>query len=172
LNFKQLQEMDPIRQRELIERRATAKRAAQQTASATVLKSLLSPLDAVGARYIVIPRAEGLLAGSSALAALESFPFDAYGHLKGDRQVPTSEWRSVFTDQFVSGRRAYLAWKDQDCCIDVLLSDVLSVLSDVFLDYHWDAYLFDPFGAWIVESHHDGYLSIKDAEQAVSSNRR
>jgi hypothetical protein len=165
-----LQEMDPVRQRELIEERAAAKQAAKQDADATVLKSLLSSLDAAGVRYIVIPKAERLLAGSSALAALESFPFDAYGHLKGDRRVPTSEWRSVFTDEFVSTRRAYLAWKDQDCCIDVRLADVLPVLSDVFLDYHWDAYLFDPFGTWVVESHHDGYLSIKDAEQASSSN--
>jgi hypothetical protein len=154
--------MDRIRQRELIEKRAAAKRAVDLDASVAVLKSLLSSLDTAGVRYIVIPKAEGLLAGASALAALESFPFDADGHLKGDRRVPSSEWRSVFTDEFVSARRAYLAWKDQDCCIDVCLADVLPVLSDVLLDYHWDAYLFDPFGTWVVESHHDGNLSIKD----------
>ena len=108
-----------------------------------------------------------MLAGSSVLAALELFPFDAYGHLEGDRRVPKSEWGSVFSGQFVSGRRAYMAWKDQDCCIDVLLADVLPGLGEVFPDYHWDAYLFAPFGAWIIESHHDGRLSIKDSEQAA-----
>lgn len=141
------------------------RQAAEKDASATLLKSLLNPLDAVGVRYVVIPCAEGALASSSALAALACFPFDAYGHLMGDRLVPASEWRSVFSEQFVTGRRAYMAWKGQDCCIDVFLADILPVLSGVFLGYHWDAYLFDPFGGWIIESHHDGFLSIIDAEE-------
>jgi hypothetical protein len=141
-------------------KRAASKQARERDARAASLKSLLSPLDAAGVRYVVIPSAEGALAGSSALAALASFPFDACGHLMGDRQVSASEWRSVFSEQFVSGRRAYLAWKGQDCCIDVVLADIIPVLSDVFLGYYWDAYLFDPFGEWIVESHHDGFLSM------------
>jgi hypothetical protein len=82
----------------------------------------------------------------------------------GNRQVPASEWCSVFSEQFGAGRRAYLAWKGQDCCIDVILADILPVLVDVFLGYHWDAYLFDPFGGWVIESHHDGFLSIIDLE--------
>ncbi|WP_264489323.1 hypothetical protein [Luteolibacter arcticus] len=113
----------------------------------------------------MIPSAQGTLAGSSALAALGSFPFDVCGHLVGNRMVPASEWRSVFSEQFVSGRRAYLAWKDQDCCVDVLLADIIPILEEVFVDYHWDAYLFDPFGGWIIESHHDGYLRMIDAAQ-------
>jgi hypothetical protein len=70
--------------------------------------------------------------------------------------------------KLVSGRRAYMVWKDQDCCIDVFLADLLPVLGEIFLDYHWDAYLFDPFGVWVIESHHDGHLSIKDPEHGVS----
>ena len=152
--------MDPVRHQELVLKRAALREAAKKDASAASLKSLLGPLDAAGVRYVVIPSAEGALAGSSAFAALALFPFDAHGHLMGDRQVAASEWRSVFSEQFVSGRRAYVAWKGQDCCIDVVLADIIPVLSDVFLGYHWDSYLFDPFGEWIVESHHDHFLSM------------
>jgi hypothetical protein len=161
--------VDPVRQQELILKRAALKLAARQDAAAASLKSLLSPLDAAGLRYVVIPNVEGALAAPSALAALAAFPFDAHGHLMGDRQVPEAEWRCIFSQQFVSGRRAYLAWKGQDCCIDVLLADVLPVLGDVFIDYHWDAYLFDPFGGWVIEHHHDGFLSIIDGSEPITS---
>jgi hypothetical protein len=161
--------VDPVRQQELILKRAALKQAAKLDATAARLKSLLSPLDAAGVRYVVIPNAEGALATSSALAALAAFPFDAHGHLMGDRQVPAVEWRSLFSEKFVSGKRAYVAWKDQECCIDVLLADFLPVLDEVFIDYHWDAYLFDPFGEWIVERHHDGFLSIIDRTEPMTS---
>jgi hypothetical protein len=161
--------VDPVRHQELVLKRAALKQARKQDARASLFKSLLSPLDAAGIRYVVIPSAEDTLAGSSAWAALGAFPFDACGHLMGDRQVPASEWRSVFTEQFVSGRRAYLAWKDQDCCIDVLLADLLPVLSEVFIGYHWDSYLFNPFEGWVIESHHDGFLSMISANAGWSS---
>jgi hypothetical protein len=162
-------EVDPVRQQELILKRAALKQAAKLDATAARLKSLLSPLDAAGVRYVVIPNAGGSLATSSALAALAAFPFDAHGHLTGDRQVPVAEWRSLFSEQFVSGKRAYLAWKDQECCIEVLLADVLPVLGEVFIDYYWDAYLFDPFGGWVIELHHDGFLSVIDGSEPMAS---
>jgi hypothetical protein len=161
--------MDPIRRQELVLKRAAMKLARDRAARDAALKSLLSPLDASGGRYVVIPGHEGPPVGPSALDALASFPFDVCGHLSEGRVVPASEWRSVFSDQFVSGKRAYMAWKDQDCCVDALLADLLPVLSELFLGYHWDAYLFDPFGRWIIESHHDGYLTVLEAEQGAAS---
>ena len=54
---------------------------------------------------------------------------------------------------------------------DVLhgLADVLPVLSEVFIDYYWDAYLFDPFGGWVIERHHDGFLSVIGGSEPMAS---
>jgi hypothetical protein len=65
--------VDPVRHQELVLKRAALRQAVKQDACAASLKSLLNPLDSAGVQYVVIPSAEGTLAGSSALAALASF---------------------------------------------------------------------------------------------------
>ena len=157
--------MDANRQRELTLKRDAAKRTAEERARQESFRTLIEPLDAIGARYVVIPPGGDLLHASSALAALELFPFDSYGHLDTQKSVPKSEWRTVLSDEFCLGRRAYLAWKDWEYCVDVLLPEIIPALSNLFVEYQWDAYLFDPFGNWIVESHHNGYLATIGAEQ-------
>lgn len=162
--------MDPQRKNELILRRDAAKRAVEERSKVTAFKSLIAPLDKVGARYVVIPPGNELLRNTSALAALESFPFDSCGHLDSEKTIQKQDWRTVLSGEFVANRRAFIAWKGSEYCVEAVLSEILPAVEDIFIDYYWDAYLFDPFGSWIIESHHDGFLAIIGAEQGGAPN--
>lgn len=162
--------MDAQRRRELTLKREEAKQSSQERARVDSFRTLIEPLDRMGIDYIVIPPGPELLGGVSALAALASFPFNSSGHLDSQVTIPKSEWQSIISDTFANNKRTYIAWKDSEYCVECMLSDILPAIEDLFIEYHWDAYLFDPFTNWVIESHHDGYLTAIIAEQDATGN--
>jgi hypothetical protein len=98
---------------------------------------------------------------------LNKFPFDRYGFIditklknsiRFDLKDISEDLISIKSTAPIGESRVTVLWKSFNPVIELSFNDLISIANEI-LDVDWEIYLFDMFSNWIIELHHDGYIS-------------
>ena len=154
--------MTPDRKAELIIKRNDEARRKERLLAYTNFKELIAPLDCKGISYIVSPTELEFDNVRSASNIFDNFEFSDSGHLCSEVSPEKSEsWSRLIDFDKYKDDWVFVYWKGESFCISIKFSDLTIVMENLCIDYHWDSYIFNPVSIWLIEFHHDGWVSYQ-----------
>lgn len=98
---------------------------------------------------------------------LSPFTFNSHGSInftelkntiKLNQDDIAASLKSIQATMSLGDARVTVLWKSHNPVLEISFNDLLSVANDI-LNTSWEIYIFDMFSNWVIELHHDGYIS-------------